>query len=80
MRHLNRRLAAIGEAHPFPYAVVVGLIAGLLGLLLGLAMGREWIWSLIVVPAVVSGTSIYTRMRWRQQDRKRLERHHQETD
>lgn len=74
MRRLNRQLIAIGEAHPFPYAVVVALVAGLLGFLVGWVARREWIWFLFIVPAVVSGTSLYTQMRWRQEDRDRLQR------
>jgi ABC-type branched-subunit amino acid transport system permease subunit len=75
MRRLNRQLVAIGEAHPFPYAVAVGLVAGLLGFLIGWVARREWIWFLFIVPAVVSGASLYTQMHWRHQDRDRLERH-----
>jgi hypothetical protein len=75
MRRLNRQLVAIGEAHPFSYAVMVGLVAGLLGFLVGWVARHEWMWFLLIVPAVVSGTSLYTQMRWRQQDRDGLERH-----
>jgi membrane protein implicated in regulation of membrane protease activity len=78
MRSMDHRLAAIAEAHPFRYAVAVGLAAGVLALLIGWLARQEWIWFLFIMAAVVAGASTYTGTRWRQQDGKRLEQHRQD--
>jgi hypothetical protein len=69
MRRLDRRIATIAEAHPFPYAVAVALAAGVLALLVGWLARREWIWLLFVVATVGAGATAYTRARRGQQDR-----------
>jgi hypothetical protein len=63
-------MSAVAEAHPFPYAVAVGLTAGILALLLGWLARREWVWFLFIMAGVVAGGSTYTGTRWRNQIRK----------
>ena len=77
---MDRRVDAIAEAHPFPYAVAVGLAAGVLALLVGWLARREWIWFLFVMAAVVAAASTYAGTRRRQQDDERLEQHRRDPD
>jgi hypothetical protein len=77
MRRLNSQIATIAEAHPFPYAIVVGLAAGVLALLVGWLARREWIWFLFIVATAGAGATAYTRARRDQQGRTRLERDRQ---
>lgn len=60
---MDRRMVAIAEAHPFGYAVAVGLGAGVLAFLVGWLARREWIWFLFIMAAVVAGASTYTMAR-----------------
>ena len=73
-------MAAFAEAYPLPSAIAVGLAAGGLALLIGWVARREWIWFLFVLATVGAGATAYNRTRWRQQDRKRLERTDQDPD
>jgi membrane protein implicated in regulation of membrane protease activity len=77
---MDRRVDAIAEAHPFPYAVAVGLAAGVLALLVGWLARREWIWFLFVMAAVVAAASTYAGTRRRQQDGERSEQHRRDPD
>ena len=80
MRRLNSQIATIAEAHPFPYAIAVGLAAGVLALLVGWLARREWIWFLFVMAAVVAAASTYAGTRRRQQDGERSEQHRRDPD
>jgi hypothetical protein len=76
MRRMNRRLAALLEAHPGRAAIVAALVAGVLALLIARLLLGEWSWMPFVMATVVAGGALLLRV----QDRKRFERRRQRMD
>jgi Flp pilus assembly protein TadB len=73
---MNRRLAALLEAHPGRAAIVAALLAGVLALLIARRLFGEWSWMPFVMATAVAGCALLLRV----QDRKRFERRRQRMD